>query len=336
MRCSVKGRGFAAVGCLVALALVFLIVVGTVLYLGVKWQVLKAAPRVQTASFAGEHTAALAVLDVDQIEAVLARALAQESGYPYSPFRFFLPYECAVMVDIDRRNRTRQFKGVASMRRLGPLAFAFFSTFFDDPELFGPEGAHMGTAPEVTIEKGVLVVSLDNEIAEESLALVYDLWPETAPGGLPFAGGHLLEVHVDNRNGQGLLALEGLGALIEDAPDGVVPRERQNIFDADELSGIFYRVQTARVTADILGNDRMEILVDMDCPDELAARAMEFALLTVRDMVFKSLLEIGVVLEGDPVLDGTQVRAELTLSGVERAIAEGLRRIENLAEEADG
>ena len=82
-------------------------------------------------------------------------------------------------------------------------------------------------------------------------------------------------------------------------------------------------------------------MAEIECADPLAARTFEFALLTVRDLLFKKLLQAGVALEGDPVADGTTVRMDVTVTGSMKAFeamvkAETADAPQPLKEEANG
>lgn len=174
-------------------------------------------------------------------------------------------------------------------------------------------------------------------IGQEAAAAARERWKAEPAETLRLDGTHFLEVFVDNRCGQGFLAFAELSSTLE-APAGAASgdsskaasppkQELQQIFNARELSGLFYRARTAHFTADTQGADGLRIGLTIECPDETAARSVEFALMTVRDLLFRNLLEAGLTLEGDPILEGPKVRAEFTLSGVENALRGAIRSL---------
>jgi len=161
--------------------------------------------------------------------------------------------------------------------------------------------------------------------SEDTMATVRERWPDNSSESIKLEGGHMLEAVVDNRGGRGLVAVEGLANLVEGLSTPEKPAEKrqelQRIFDAQQLSGLFYRASVARLTGDMLDSDTIVLKTALECSDEQGATAMEFALLTVRDLLFAQLIENGIILEGDPVKEGANVRMELRLMGCNAALA---------------
>ena len=322
------------------MVLIALLIVGVVFaYISSKYQIFTPAPRIATRVFATDYTAAVVTIDVEQAGEKLGEMAAQELGWPSWFVEFVLPYECSVTVDVDLDSAQRTITSVASMRRMGPLAIVALQ----DDELF--DLGESLTQTGLIAERGALVTRAWGPIPDESIAFVREGWPQEQYPPQSGEGGHLLEVVIDNRNGQALLGLEGLGAMMAaaDAEENDEPAlpERQDIFNARELSGLFYRARTAHLTADFAGPDVLGVTAEIECADPLAARTFEFALLTVRDLLFKKLLQAGVVLEGDPVADGTTVRMDVTVTGSMKAFeamvkAETADAPQPLKEEANG
>ena len=329
-------------GCLIVLGIfLFIVAVVCVVAFVAGRRYLAVTPRVDTASFITDRTAVIARVDLTA-PGELTKALAKVPGIPRMILEMALPYECSLLVDVDAERKVRQLTGVASMRRFGPQLLSMFGS----PGSVQTVGKFRWTTPGIVSERGALLIRGEEDINPEALDVARERWQAAPAENIMLEGGHLLEMFVDNRRGQGFLACaeataeleETVREMAEDSSNAQPPPkalpppkpELQRIFDATELSGLFYRARTARLTADAEGANSFRVSLTIECPDEAAARSVEFAVLTVRDLLFRKLLESGVTLEGDPALDGTRVRADFTLSGVEKALGEAIGKVQEV------
>ncbi len=324
-------RWYRGKGCLlpgwVFLFVLVLLLVGAFL-LGRHY--LAAAPRVDTTSFITQQTAAIARVDFSA-PGIMTELLPQVPILPRILLQLALPYECSLHVEVDADRKVRQLVGAMSMRRFGRHVLSMFDKVESLPSL----GQFRWTTPGIVSEQGALLLRGEEGIGEEAAMVAQERWKASPAETIRLDGTHFLEVFVDNRRGQGFLAFAELstppetpgGAASGDSSKAASPpkQELQQIFDARELSGLFYRARTAHFTADAQGANGFRIGLTIECPDEMAARSVEFALMTVRDLLFRNLLEAGLTLEGDPIIEGPKVRADFTLTGVENALHDAIR-----------
>lgn len=302
-----------------ALAIAIFIGCAILLVLAWHWGALTASPRAATAGYASKQTAMALTVDFEPIQDVLGQLTAHATGKPAWLFQGFFPYGGALFIDVGEDRVHREVCALVNPRRLGPLAPMLARRLFS-----APPDSFQWVTEGVVWRDGVLMARLRGAASEGTAAIVRERWPEAPLKSLALEGGHMIEFLADNRGGEGLVAMECLADLAQGfskpEKDAGKPQELQRIFDAQQLSGLFYRAASARITADVAGNDTILLNAVMECPDSQAASAIEFALLTVRDLLFKRLIEYGVVLEGDPVKEGTRVRMDLRLEGWRTAV----------------
>ncbi len=306
-------------GCLAHPVLLLVIVAIIVLFaVGIKQCGVVPAPRADTAAFATQHTAAILRIDLVAL-GNLGRRFAALPLAPRAFLKLVAPYECSVMLDVDSERGIRRITAAASPDRFGTLLLWMTK----NRPLPTPSGGFQWTTPGLALERGALTLRGEQNISQATLDTARKRWNTKDTQAAQLEGGHFLEAVASNRNGEGFLAFAGL-FLPETTAESQAPhpQELQQIFDAKELSSLFYRARTARLLADVDGPNAYRISAEIECLDETAARSAEFALMTVMDLAFRNLLEIGVTLEGDTALEGNRVRAEYTLQGIETALKE--------------
>lgn len=303
------------------LAIIMVSAWAVLLFMAWHWGALTPQPRVSTAGFATNHTALAVIINLDPVREVVSTVAAQKTGRPAWLFQDLLPYEGALLMDVPEDRTQQQICLAVSPKRLGPFVPILTSRLFSPH----PIASFQWSTPGIVWQDGVLMARLAGTSSEDTMATVRERWPDTSSENITLEGGHVLEAVIDNRGGRGLVAVEGLANLVEGMSAPKKPAEKrqelQRIFDAQQLSGLFYRASVVRLTADMVDRDTIILKANMECSDEQGAAAMEFALLTVRDLLFSQLIKHGVVLEGDPVKDGSNVRMELRLTGCEAALA---------------
>jgi len=303
------------------LAIIMVIACAFLVFMAWHWGALTPQPRVSTAGFASNHTALAVIINLDPVREVVSTIAAQKTGRPAWLFQDLLPYEGALLMNVPEDRTQQQICLAVSPKRLGPLVPILTSWLFS-PQ---PIGSFQWSTPGIVWQDGVLMARLAGTASEDTMATVRERWPDNSSESIKLEGGHMLEAVVDNRGGRGLVAVEGLANLVEGLSTPEKPAEKrqelQRIFDAQQLSGLFYRASVARLTGDMLDSDTIVLKTALECSDEQGATAMEFALLTVRDLLFAQLIENGIILEGDPVKEGANVRMELRLMGCNAALA---------------
>ena len=84
--------------------------------------------------------------------------------------------------------------------------------------------------------------------------------------------------------------------------------EKQKIFDASHLANLLYRVTDLNMQLDII-DSKIKISLLVNCPDAITTKQTEFILMTVRDIAYRSLMDL------DQFLDGNLKRIENQITG---------------------
>ncbi|MCP4641941.1 MAG: hypothetical protein GY851_15980 [bacterium] len=299
-------------GCLGALAVVLILATAAVLMINAWLGAFPAARRVPVAEFLTDQS--VAAVSVDTQNPVWLRVMDDQladAGALGWLMGVAMPHEYGAIVDVNAAEATSQTTMVISTRRFGPLLKRMLID--EDPLSSGvSEG-----------KDGAILLKTNEAITPETLALAGERWAQAAPDELKFEGGHFLEAVVGNSSGQAFLGLEGLLLALSTKED-TDEFEKQQIFDADQLSGLFYRVRSGRVTGDFTEEGDLTLSLLAECPDAVAAETIHFALLTVRDALFRQAIEQGLVIEGEPVVDGSTVKGDFTVTGIQDAVAMAL------------
>lgn len=239
--------------------------------------------------------------------------IATLTGYPALLLKMILPYELALIFDVNKDLALKRAKMMVSPRRLRPV-IANMSKKFADDVIVNKMRFSMNS---VVDKEGALRIHAKDSISKESLDVIrkYQSTKELLP--LSPEGDHLLEVTLDNRYGGVFLVFESFFLLQKNSDEKGSPgEEKQQIFDADQLSGLFYRIATARITIDPKDEESLIIKINIVCPDAVTRDQTMFALLTSSDALFKKLIQMGLILEGEPVVDGNSIKVEYSLNGI--------------------
>lgn len=300
--------------CLGVLAIAGLTAVILATYFGTKYDMIKSAPRVSTAEFASERSAIVALFDPNTPEVYTILAGSERDS---SVIKYWLPYECSAILDVDAAKGVRHLTLSISPRRFAGILLKIFGS--KEVLSFETPGFEDWVTPGLVEEKGALIMRKQGRIPPEAMELVQE--HPVVSGEQPFEveGGHVLEVIVDNSNGCAFLGLEQLARPREGESD---EGEEKRTVDPEKLAELLSRIHTARITCDFDSEGNFAVIIDIECPDEAAAESMLSGLLSVRDRMAGEALEEGYVVEGAPELVGNRIRADITVRGAQGSLVE--------------
>lgn len=312
------GRG-CCLGCLIASVLVAACIAGVV-YLAMKLDITHEAAPVDTVAHIGGQPELLVRIDPNAPE-FLSLLVEGFDGAPPQLISWLLPYEITLAIGYDREREDASCILAVSLRRLaGGLAW-----LASEPDAWRLSPVQQGVRAAKEAD-GLWVVRSHWPTSPETRARASVWWPEAGFARLEMEGGHLFEAILDNRAGGGLIALEALLA-----PGDFAPEQREIVvkppfdLEAQRLPGIFRRLETLRVSADVEAGNRGRVRVEATCRDGAAAESLAFFLYTVRDLVYRELIEEDIILKTDIVVSGATLHAVFTIDGIHDRLVRAIR-----------
>ncbi len=336
-------------GCLGVLFLGLVVVVVAVFTLNSMFNIFTPTERVDLAAVYGQDHAITARLDpnVAFMYDLTGTMTRQE---PWM-MELFVPHEVLVAFDADAATGKKEFTATASTKRLA----SFWALFMDDIsawEIFGDMDADEVQAQD----NGVILFRANGPVSEEALARVAAL--ATNPGDVPFAfeGGHVLEVMLNNTEGQLLLSMDkyivdafapdsGVDAapaepaepvepLASDVPDesDASPGEAETPVSPDpstptveiteeEWRALLESITVGRMTANhVPESDGLGIVLELRCRDDASAAAAFAVMQDLQVLTKNRMEEEEATFEGTLELEGRIIRGEFTLGQFENAL----------------
>lgn len=233
-------------------------------------------------------------------------SMATESAVASWLLQMVIPHRITLQLDVDRHESTSTVSLLIAPRRLGPVAARMVR------DLLRPV---MGSAGESDGKEanGAFVFRSEMPLSPDALAAGRSVWQKEPTVPLKLHGYHPLEAIVRNDAGGAYLAISSLGLATDSQrisdQDSV---EKQQIFDARQLSGLFYRFSRFTLAANVV-DQQWAVRLNVNCPTDITARQTEFILMTVRDVIFRELLTRGFFFEGEIVRENKTVNCYLTI-----------------------
>lgn len=292
----------------VVLALVVLAAVAAFIVQS-NYKALLPSPRVPHTTLVTPDTRALLVIDVPRAQNFIARNFLKDAGVPPAVLPYGLPYEVALVGDMEYSANRMKMSILVNDQRLAPVIVDFanqaelpapLSDWFADSVLKaeGPgKLVRTGTAP------------IDPLIVEKMGAF----WtPGKVSAPLSVEGGHLFELVLDNRDGS---ALALIGSLI---PAFKKDMDLSSMLNEGRM-GVIEPLAVARLQVDISDEDVVTAHLELECKpdaDESMATILMFALETGFYQVKPALDQMGVKLEGKTSLQGKTAVGDYTISNL--------------------
>ena len=276
-----------------------------------------AAERVDTLAYVGEAPAVMVRIQPDLPEVT---SILTEGFNGMSP-EWLLPYEATLALIPTLEKQEVDVMLATSLRRfLGFLKLCLQSdegqTALKDLDLDW----------RTTQQDGLLVLKTQKPIDEAVCTQVQSVWPQPRPGSWSGEGTHFLELVLDNRDGGVMLALDPFLVAREADPNEIVVMKAPfDLEGAGRLPGLFKRLNGLRFYMDLTGPDEAQCHVDSECRDAQAAETLLFFLFTLRDAVYRALVEQDIDFEGRLVRDGNRVKGTYTIRGYRAPLIEALQ-----------
>ncbi len=305
----------------VVLALVVLAAVAAFIVQS-NYKALLPSPRVPHTTLVTPDTRALLVIDVPRAQNFIARNFLKDAGVPPAVLPYGLPYEVALVGDMEYSANRMKMSILVNDQRLAPVIVDFanqaelpapLSDWFADSVLKaeGPgKLVRTGTAP------------IDPLLVEKMGAF----WtPGKVSEPLSVEGGHLLELVLDNRDGSALALVGSLIPLLPmlglfpvlDTPNPEV-KSISSVLNEGRM-GVIEPLAVVRLQVDISDEDVITAHLELECKpdaDESMATILMFALESGFYYVKPGLDQMGVKLEGKTSLQGKTAVGDYTISNL--------------------
>lgn len=307
-------------GCLIAFVVVtgvvILAVVGIVFALDSIFNLFTPKARVDLAERYGADRAIVLRIDPNHMSfKTMASEMAMQDPVL---FDWIMPYEGAMFIDADVETMERWMTFAVSTRRLA----GFFSYTLPLTKEGRMPGGFVGGAISVG-DDGVIVMDADGPISPEAIDEMNRRWPERTNERISIEGGHAVEFIFNNADGQAYLALEQwLMESVKKAEEEARARGEEVVFDQENLSTLFYQVKTGRITMDLIERDHLEVVVDMHCPETMAAGAVLVSSNIMIDRLREALAEDGTILEGELQKEDERVFGTLIVTGFDQRLVD--------------
>ena len=348
-------------GCLITVAIfggaIFVLIVLAIGVPMVMFDVVRSAPKVPTSTFLTDHTVAAFRIDPNQKELI---SILNATG---ARFDWFFPHEAGAVVDLDASRKTRTLTLAGSPKHLGPL----FLLLFNDDEMFHPEeleipGIDHWMTRKLTREKGALILRGTGSVTPEAEALVAASWPERGPRkAAVLEGNHSIELAIENRGGEAVLALQPLveeeqpaeadkpqpssDASVPDRPAGDMKVEAESAGaesnsaavsaekdEADEpaesspdAAGLLHVVNAIRLSGDFTGDDAFTFTTVLECKDSAGVESVKTVLDGIREEIQTAAKEEELTAECRVAVSGTNVTHTCVLTGIRPRITKWIR-----------
>ena len=311
-------------GCCLGCMAIFLIVIGGtcgLLYWGaVSMDLLYESPPRDTAAHIGGSPALLVRVDPNS-EQVLGLLDEGFEGQLNAFLQPFLPHDLSFALLPHREDGSSGTVFAISLRRMGGL----IKLLTDSPEQWRWFQAQEMISAGLESDN-LWVVRGSVRSSDSVLGQVAKWWPVETREALELEGGHDIELVLDNRDGKAWLALDPLLVAGKTDEDAIVvikaPFEPES---SASLTGLFRRVRTFRLSADMAEADRIVLTVEAECRDADAAESMLMLLFTIRDSAYRTCVEKDIALEGHFTRNDSAIRGEFTCTGFRKSLIAMMR-----------
>ena len=254
--------------------------------------------------------------------------LPENMEIPTGPFSLqsvldrVLPREVAALIKTDMNTRKAQLTLFANEQRLGP----YLEKVLNDSAFLAKIKQISWTSNGFELpERGSLSARGTLTVPETVESELFERWP-TRVRETPAAvqGGHLLELVIDNRNGD-ILALAAAGVSAS-GQDWATFRKSQ---EAEMAMGVIQAIEVARITADLVDPDSAAFDLRIEA-DEKGGPGLQFLLSGLAIPFATDYLknEMGLALTGDLKWNAAEkaITGRYTLSGLKAVLRQQLAK----------
>ncbi len=313
-----KKRSWLRIGGLIALAILLLVVVGLVIAAWVvdrRYAALRDAPRISHETIAKPHTVVRIVVDPSRCQELIEKALAGQEGLPGWVVSRAVPYEMALLFDVDLDAGKTGVTVFVNERRFGPVIVdsvnqAGVARLFR-PVKWTPPGL-------VRKDRGILLLEGTIPIDAETLDFTWTRWVHSitlAP--LEIEGNHLAEAVFDNRDGKAYAVISALWG-----PHGAAPSDQETW---QNIMKFATKITSVRFHADLVSDDELSVQGLIECnrhAEPGVPDAIKFFIDMANAANREALAELyGIEFEGSTSVEGMTVKGGYSLRHVDKLLA---------------
>lgn len=295
------------------LGFILLVAVVAIVVLQVKFGAIISSPRVPYATVMGQEARVQFVLDIPKAKDIIRKALLKDINVPESLFVRGLPYEMASWVEASPATGEMKASVFMNDQRLSPVLIEKINAM--DISKFT---AKMFTWDEMKLQRvkpGVMLMEGVGKLDQDVRAIIAERWAKKEQlQPLKSAGGHLIEVVMDNRDGGALGVIASMMAANGFSLDRLKSKSAMDI-----LAGM----SDLGLTLDLASEDVADLVMTINFTPEtqdLQVTAMK-QLLDMGLSAGKGFVKGGLKLDGSSKLDGKKYVATYRLEGVKTLMA---------------
>ena len=299
----------------VLLVILLVIVIGVAIaaiIVDSKFAVLRWSPRVSYQTLVKPETRLQMVVDVPRAEKFIKQQLLKDARVPEWVLKRALPYEAALIITPDNVLGDMNVTLFINDQRLAPIIIEKAN------QIQLPKPLSEWFTEKMTMkERGMLTRKGAASMDRMLLSKLKTQWKNAAPPAEPLkiAGGHLVEVVLDNRDGGALaiictmLAAQGLPAAD---------------FITEGRMGVVASIASLRIQADIMPDKALKVHLELECGPEVEpsmaaviAMGLDVGLGQVQPMAKAK----GIDVQGKSTVSGKTVKGDYTIPDFEAILA---------------
>jgi hypothetical protein len=288
---------------LVILLVVVIALVIAALVVDNKYAVLWGSPRISHDKFVKPETRAQLVLDIPLAKDLIKRQFLKDVPVPDWALPKALPYEAALVMNLNRVMGDMNVALFVNDQRLGPFILEKANQIripkpFDQwfPEKMVMKG------------RGELLKTGVGQVDQTLLTTIKNQWKDPAPTQpLKIEGGHMAELLLDNRDG-GAVAIIGAIAALEGA-------DVNNAVNPGRV-GFLANIASLRLQGDVMPDNALTMHLAVECTPETEpaqVQMIQFALDMGMPDARDALRRIGLDLQGKSAVDGKAVKGDYSI-----------------------
>ena len=282
-----------------------IVLAGAGLVADANYGAVRSSPRISHEAFAKPQTRALVVIDAPKMRDFIKQQFLKDVPVPGWVLLLALPYEAALIVDVDYEMSGMDLTLFVNDKRLGPV----IRDKMNGVQLPAPLDQWF-TRPVTFEARGKIIRKGSAGLNHMLLARVKDQWAEAdVSDRLRVQGGHMLEVVLDNRDGAAIAILGSIATA-------------QGL-SLDEMTlgrlGMVRDLASLRLQADLLPNDAAKLHLELACrpgADPMMVQILGSAVEFGYGFAVSQAQLVGVKVSGGSQVKGTVIEGEYTVSNL--------------------
>lgn len=271
------------------------------------------------AAYSGGHAVAIvANPNAPNFGEVYRTALRDDPRRP----EWFMPHEAALFYDVDVAGGTRELSVAVSPKRFSGL----LSWFVPDPENWHLDG-ELEVQEADFQENGAFLWRATGPLSADAQEQAREIEPDSGASPIALEGGHIIEIIVDNRQGEAFLVLheallEGLEEDADAADDAADEVSDDAILSPADWDLLLRAASTLRLTVDAAADATLQFQIDLTCRDTKSADGALALLRDLKDRLGRWFAKEEAVFEGSFARVGKTITGILTLRGYDEVFIE--------------